>query len=181
MTVIQIIVDQVIDGQVGDLGICSHQHPVEGDGMEQFVKALNFMGILQSVEIIQHHAQFFIAVFRQGRAAFACRRGIILLISQADRLRQIQDLAVEKQVLAAGRRQDKVNHRLQRDQVLSVLQDQVNPVIAAADHQAVSVAVQVSLVNLLQDGRFSIRIEGRDGRRIKHGRYVFLPAEQVMI
>ena len=149
--------------------------------MEELCKTFNLMGVLQSVEVIQHQAQFVIAVFRQCFAALSGRHGIIEIAAKGYVRTQNQALTVEVKAAQICIWHQEIRQRLQRNQVQSVLHNQVNAVIFEIEYQFFSVTHEGARVHLFQQHRFPRRVKGVQCHHIHQRDSVFSVAERVIV
>ena len=148
--------------------------------MEQLVKALNIMGVLHTVQVVQHQAKFVITVFRQGFAALAGGGVIVKVRAEPGVCCEHQVLSIEIEARTRCR-QDKIGQGLQRDQVKPVLPNQIDAVVSQREHHLMTVPGEGALVKLLQSSRLSLFIEYCDSGHIKQRGAGRVLAEQVIV
>ena len=147
------------------------------------------MYFLQTVQAVQHQTEFVIAILCESLAARAGRSGIVELVGSRQFIGKDQALAVEKEVKAFVGGQGKIAHRLEGNQIQSLLLDQVNTVISQANHQLVTVAVKTVAVAFLDQRGLSRLVETILGSKVKkrghvgklHKEVVILEPEDILV
>ena len=160
VAVVKEVGDHAVDRGVRLLHLRALEQLVKADVVEELAKALDAVNILQTVEVVQHHAQLIVAVLRQGLAALAGGHVVVDIGASFRVAGQEHVFAVEVEVAKHRIGHKDVGERRHRDQVQPVLMNQVDIVGREVEPERVAVAVEGAGVDLLQQRGLARLIEG---------------------